>query len=349
MPRSGEEQRPGEAAGHEPEREAGDDPRVERLEDADVEEHAGLADDEDEADRHHDRHQHEQGERDPARRRTSTSTIHDTRSTTESPASVAVATDASGRRRNAAASSVLDTDPGDRGTDVRHRQELGAVGREEDRARRDQDPRRREAEREPLPGQQEDRPAAATRAVARLGSRPGRLGVVVGGGLQHPRQRRDHAARDLRTVVEQLLERAAAEAQQQARLDRRHRGRSGRRREHRELADDAARAGLDQGPVADVDPDPALGDDEEPVLDAPRSMIASPASNDTSSSRRATATSVWPGTSPNNATRWSTATRSIVMSSARAFMPSPGRGLGEASAHLATANPVKGVGNIATA
>ena len=38
-------------------------------------------------------------------------------------------------------------------------------------------------------------------------------------------------------------------------------------REQRELADDPAGAGLDQRQLTDVDPDPALGDDEQPVLD----------------------------------------------------------------------------------
>ena len=85
--------------------------------------------------------------------------------------------------------------------------------------------------------------------------------------LQEPSQGRDHAARDLRLVVEQLLERSAPQAQQQARLQRRDRRRSRRRRDNSELADDTARAGLGQGLVANVHANPARGDDEQPVLD----------------------------------------------------------------------------------
>ena len=61
----GEERPAGEAPGHEAEREAGNHARVQRLEAADVEEHPGLADHEQEADRYNDRYEHQQGERDP--------------------------------------------------------------------------------------------------------------------------------------------------------------------------------------------------------------------------------------------------------------------------------------------
>src|SRR5215213_7241286 len=86
---------------------------------------------------------------------------------------------------------------------------------------------------------------------------------------EHDRERRDHRARDLGMIVEQLLERAAAEAQQQARFDRGGRGRSRCGREERELAHDATGAALEQGHVPDVDADPAFGHDEQPVFDTP--------------------------------------------------------------------------------
>ena len=107
-----EEERAGEAADHEAEREAGDHPCVQRLEGPDVEEHAGLAHHEDEADRHHDRHEDEQGERHPLgtgpaeqhpRRRA--------RSTVSASQHPAIATAASGRRRNATASDALASAP----------------------------------------------------------------------------------------------------------------------------------------------------------------------------------------------------------------------------------------------
>ena len=63
----GEDQRQEHPAGDESECEPGHHAGIGRLEGANVQEHAGLSDDEHESRRHHDRHQREQCERDPVR------------------------------------------------------------------------------------------------------------------------------------------------------------------------------------------------------------------------------------------------------------------------------------------
>ena len=192
---------------------------------------------------------------------------------------------------------------GDRGADVRHRQELRAVGLEEDRAGGDHDPRRREAEGERLSGQQED--PLARRLVRAFGSRsrPGRLDSVVGGGLQLPRQAsRSRRARSPdgrraapRTVRGGAAAAGSARSPSRRRIVVRARGRRTRRRRRpgRSRPGSVRRCGRGPCPSATT---------KSQSSTVPRSMIVAPASNGTSSRSRATATSVWPGTSPNNAT-----------------------------------------------
>ena len=253
-----------------PEREAGDDPRVERLERADVEEHAGLADDEHEADGHHDRDQDEQARTRPSPRPGSAA-----RSTTPGARPPSRPSDPhrnGGERAPPQRRRERDArhHAGDGRADIRHRQQLGAVRLEEDRARGDHDPRHREAERKSLPGQQDD--PRVRRLASLLGS--GHASAVSTSSVGDACSSRARVEITPRAISGRSSSSSsngpAPEPQQQARLDRGHRGRSRRRREHRELADDAAGAGLDQRPFADVDADPARRDDEQPVLDARR-------------------------------------------------------------------------------
>ena len=198
-----------------------------------------------------------------------------------------------------------------------------AVRREEDRARRDRDEAMVRPSANACAARRHDR-SPGGRPTCRAAVTSGVSTLVAGRALQHPCQRGDHAARDLRMVVEQLVERSAAQTQQQPRFDGAvprpsaapARARRTRRRRRRARSRQR-RSASGRGPCRSATT-------KSQSSTVPRSMIRSPGRTAPLRGARATATSVCPGTSRNSATRCSTATRSIVMSWFDVLMPDVG-------------------------